>query len=163
PDDPEALELLASAHNIAGEREKAIEVTRRLAEVAPDLLRPALRLASHELQEDPKAAIERLKALVPRHPAPERQILRHARLVQAHDRHGPPEQRIAEWVAESRALKAQALPMPEPTDPPARWPEPGAEPGHHATALLCGPPVSGVELVAQAGTAANLPLLFDRM
>jgi tetratricopeptide (TPR) repeat protein len=163
PDDPEALELLASAHDIAGEKEKALELTRRLTEVAPDLLGPALRLASHELREDPGAAIERLQALVPRHPAPERQILLHARLVQAHDRLGPPGQRAAEWLAERRALHDNALPLPEPVPAPARWPEAGTHQGRHATAMLWGAPGSGVELLAEAGTAGNLPLLFDRM
>jgi hypothetical protein len=162
PEDPDALELLATAHDLAGERDEAVAVTRRVVELAPGRqLTSELKLAGLELETDPPSAVARLQALLAHHPQADRQALIRARLVEARDRAGEQATLVTEWKA-ARAAEATRE-APAPTAAPADWPARGDEdPSAPAVALLWGPPGSGAGLLAEVAGMAGLPILRDR-
>lgn len=162
PDDPDALEMLATAHDLAGRRDEAIEVTRRVVDLAPGRqFTSELKLAGLELESDPPSAVGRLQALLAHHPQPERQGLVRARLIEARDRAGEQATLVTEWSA-ARAAEATSTPVP-PSPAPSEWPARAAEdPSAPAVALLWGPPGSGAGVLAEVAATAGLPILRDR-
>ena len=165
PDDLDALEALATVQDLDPNADPAdtVATTRRVVELDPARVTSGLRLASLELQDDPAAAIARLRDLLSRHEDPRNRQLIGSRLALALDRAGKLEEAVAAWSAQRKEAASGAVPLPAPTDAPAEWPPLVAvDDGTSTTGWLWGAPGTWVELLAEQAARSGLPLLADR-
>lgn len=165
PDDVDALEALATVQDLdpAADPADAIATTRRVVELDPSRVVSGLRLASLELQDDPGAAIARLRDLLSRHEDPRNRQLIGSRLALALDRAGELDDAVATWAAQRKASAGGAVPLPRPTGPRDEWPALAAvDDGTATIGWLWGAPGTWVELLAEQAARSGLPLQADR-
>ncbi|MBA2237567.1 MAG: adenylate cyclase, partial [Lysobacter sp.] len=132
-------------------------------ELEPGHTRAELRVIDGLAQRDTDAAMARLESLLARAQEPE--VKRNLRRLIGRmlDVAGQAEASAATWAEIHAEVNSERLPLPQPSGPIDRWPEPAPLPESAAgVVLLWGAPGSLVERIAATLTSSRLPLRADR-
>ena len=164
PDHVPALVARVTALDASGDAAGAQATAQRIVEIEPGHTQAELRLVDGLMQDEPEAAVARVRSLVDRAPDPAikrglRQLLGHAL-----DKAGRVDEAVATWSAVQAEAAPERLPLPAHTGHAGPWPEaaPLADdaPG---VLFLWGAPGSMVERLATTLQLGGAPVLGDRL
>ncbi|MCD7099912.1 tetratricopeptide repeat protein [Stenotrophomonas sp. MMGLT7] len=158
-----ALEAQMRVHDMAGERDQAEAVARRIVAIEPGRVSGEQRIVEALLQRDPPAAVAYVQELVAKLPEQARGALL-PWLGSVQDRAGQADAAVASWCEFNRQQAPRRLPLPPVGAPPEAWPALAqVDAGSDARPLLVwGAPGSAVEQLVAAMAAASRVVRGDR-
>jgi tetratricopeptide (TPR) repeat protein len=163
PDYIPALQARAVIHDHFGETEAADAIAYQIVAIEPGHTQAELRIVDRLLQNDPNAAVARVRGLLERAQVPEATRMLRQLLGRCLDVAGDTAQAAAEWAALHAEVVEQRLPLPEVTSDlgelPPLAPLPDPAPG---VLLLWGAPGSLVDRIALNFDYAGAPVRVDR-
>lgn len=160
-----ALEARMRVHDMAGEKDQAIALARRIIELEPGRISGEQRVVSGYLEDGRgEEAIAHVQAMVGRAEREGARAYLRTWLGVVMDAAGREAEAVATWLSLRQDECAQRLPLPPQAKSPASWPELAAIPEDckDRPLFLWGPPGSQVERVASVLGAASPVMRGDR-
>jgi tetratricopeptide (TPR) repeat protein len=163
PDYIPALQARATIHDQAGETEEADAIAYQIVAIDPGNAQAELRIVDRLQQNDPPAAVARVRALLAKAEAPQSRYVLRQLLGRCLDVAGELDAAVAEWTQMHADVVDQRLPLPPLTtgvgELPPLAPVPESAPG---VLLLWGAPGSLVERIMMTFDVPGSPLRVDR-
>lgn len=163
PDYIPALQARATIHDHAGETEEADAIAYQIVALQPGHAQAELRIVDRLLQNNPTAAIARVRDLIGKAQNPDAQRALRQLLGRCFDIAGDADQAAATWSELQAEVAPERLPLPplgtDTGELPALAPLPDPAPG---VLWIWGPPGSLMERVATNLALPGSPLRTDR-